>query len=150
MCLPPTGESKDTGTPRIVLGKLSPNFPAATRARGRIMPGLGAARIYPGCFQSVSGVHVPGGKHREGHQCHHQGPAGTLSTSTGWGPPVGQRGPTGGCGTGTGGSMDEGTTGTGTKRRWEPRLRGPVGHHDPWKRHREPEVRGPTGEEDIG
>lgn len=32
MCLTPTGESKDTGTPRTVLGKLSPSFPAATRA----------------------------------------------------------------------------------------------------------------------
>ena len=68
MCLPPTGEPKDTGTPSTVLGKLSPNFPAATRAVWQIKPGLGAALIYPRRFQNVSGIGIPGGKHGQGHQ----------------------------------------------------------------------------------
>lgn len=62
----------------------------------------------------------------------------------------GQGGPTGGCDPGTGGSMDERITGMGTKRWWGPRLRGPVGHHEPQKRAgtgtEHPRVRGPSGD----
>lgn len=74
--LTPTGEPKDTGTPRMVLGKLSHNFPTATRAPGQIK-----LRSCMDLSWLLPGVHIPGGKCREDH---HQGSAGTPSTSTGW------------------------------------------------------------------
>lgn len=68
MCPIPTREPKDTGTPRMVLGKLSPDFPAARRASGQIKPGLAAAWIYPRCLQNVPATPVPRGKRRQGHR----------------------------------------------------------------------------------